>query len=44
MTKVKQKVSDTFRSEMGAQNVTMARSFLSTLKKQKRTCLNPLNK
>jgi transposase len=39
MAKVKQKVSDSFRSETSAQNSAMARSFFGTLKKG--TCLKP---
>ncbi|MFB7641936.1 hypothetical protein [Peribacillus butanolivorans] len=36
MTKLKQKVSGTFRSETGAQNFAIARSFVNILAKQKK--------
>ncbi|OOR69037.1 transposase, partial [Bacillus cereus] len=43
MTKVKQKVSGTFRSKKGAESFCQIRSFMSTMKKQKQSVLQAIN-
>jgi len=42
MTKVKQKVSGTFRSKKGAESFCQIRSFMSTMKKQKQSVLQAI--
>lgn len=42
MTKVKQKVSGTFRSKKGAESFCQIRSFISTMKKQKQSVLRAI--
>ncbi|MES5938267.1 MULTISPECIES: IS66 family transposase [unclassified Bacillus cereus group] len=42
MTKVKQKVSGTFRSKKGAESFCQIRSFISTMKKQKQSVLQAI--
>ncbi|WP_306472399.1 IS66 family transposase [Bacillus toyonensis] len=42
MTKVKQKVSGTFRSKKGAKSFCQIRSFMSTMKKQKQSVLQAI--
>ncbi|PEO37644.1 transposase, partial [Bacillus wiedmannii] len=42
MTKVKQKVSGTFRSKKGAESFGQIRSFMSTMKKQKQFVLQAI--
>ncbi|MGE6552262.1 IS66 family transposase [Bacillus mycoides] len=42
MTKVKQKVSGTFRSKKGAESFCQIRSFMSTMKKQKHSVLQAI--
>ena len=42
MTKVKQKISGTFRSEAGTEAFCRIRGFISTLKKQERNVLEEL--
>ena len=43
MTKVKQKVSGTFRSKKGAESFCQIRSFMSTMKKQKQSVLQAIS-
>ncbi|OOR03920.1 transposase [Bacillus cereus] len=43
MTKVKQKVSGTFRSKKGAEAFCQIRSFISTMKKQKQSVLQAMS-
>ncbi|MEC2554173.1 IS66 family transposase, partial [Bacillus tropicus] len=43
MTKVKQKVSGTFRSKEGAESFCHIRSFMSTMKKQKQSVLQAIS-
>lgn len=43
MTKVKQKVSGTFRSKKGAESFCQIRSFISTMKKQKQSVLQAMS-
>ncbi|WP_144508249.1 IS66 family transposase, partial [Bacillus mycoides] len=43
MTKVKQKVSGTFRSKKGAESFCQIRSFISTMKKQKKSVLQAMS-
>ncbi|QDZ76410.1 IS66 family transposase, partial [Bacillus cereus] len=42
MTKVKQKVSGTFRSKKGAESFSQIRSFMSTMRKQKQSVLQAI--
>ncbi|WP_257156157.1 IS66 family transposase [Bacillus thuringiensis] len=42
MTKVKQKVSGTFRSKKGAESFCQIRIFMSTMKKQKQSVLQAI--
>lgn len=42
MTKVKQKMSGTFRSQKGAESFCQIRSFMSTMKKQKQSVLQAI--
>ncbi|MGR5978770.1 IS66 family transposase [Bacillus cereus] len=43
MTKVKQKVSGTFRSKEGAESFCHIRSFMSTMKKQNQSVLQAIS-